>query len=228
MEEEARKREEMRIAEIRDKQKMEEMRKLMEAAGQDTSGLLAGGTLTDVDRKALEAEVRGKAAKAKEEEAKRRTEQVRRLDYLTRAVREAERARVEAFAASAVAGDVEYVAAAQAAAIAKAKARHEAAVSVKSRVVRMTPYMEAFEEAVEARRRKAAAADLVSCGVGLGGARVCRSSLVPGTPPACAPVPCPPARPPPPPALVKSILAVLRLASTRCWLGVPHCLFVGR
>ena len=37
VEEEARKREEMRIAEIRDKQKMEEMRKLMEAAGQDTT-----------------------------------------------------------------------------------------------------------------------------------------------------------------------------------------------
>ena len=132
------------------------------AAGQDTSILESGEGVKGVDRAALEKEVRDKAQKAREEELRKRGEQARRADYLTRALREAERAKVVALTSAQIADDSNYIATASAAVVAKAEARHTAAMAVKARLVRMLPYAAGYEADVIERRRKAGEAEWVS------------------------------------------------------------------
>ena len=141
---------------------MEKTKALMIAAGQDASALDAGGALlSDAARAALEKDVREKAAKAQEEEAKKRAEQAKRLDYIVRALREAERARAEALGAAIVTDDAAYVSKVRADAIARAAERHAQAMASRARLERMTPHRDAFEAAVLARRKKAAEGELV-------------------------------------------------------------------
>ena len=190
-EKEEREREEARLREIRDKMELENIKRLLVLSGQDPSKVLVkDGGMAGVDRAALEKDVREKALKAREEETRKRGDQVRRADYLARATREAERSRAADVLARQVAEDAAFIASAAASAADKARARHEAAMGVKTRLVRMVPYQAQFEAAVLARRRAAGAAEHVS------------SSRAGGAPIAAVAAP-------PPPAPVKSILAAL-------------------
>ena len=147
---------------------MDEMRRLLALAGSDPSVLLnytdasGNGGLGEADRRTLIRDVHDKAAKAKEEEVKRRAEQSRRIDYLTRALREAERPKVDALAAAAAAEDASFVDSTAEAMLARARARHEAAVTAKARLARIDPFRVSFEASVLARRHTAAAAERVS------------------------------------------------------------------
>jgi len=132
----------------------------MIAAGQDASAYEGPGglQLSDQARAALEKDVREKAQKAQEEETKKRAEQAKRLDYVVRALRDAERTRAEALGAAAAAEDEAYVAKVRADATARALERYNQAMASRSRLARMAPHREAFEaerhRAQEAGRRR--------------------------------------------------------------------------
>jgi hypothetical protein len=156
-----RQKEAARVQAIQAKLAMEATKQLLIAAGQDTSALDGGAQLSDQARRALEKEARDKAAKAQEEEGKRRSEQAKRLDYIVRALREAERPRSDALGAALVVEDSAYVAKVREDATARALERHTQAMASRARLERMKPHREAFEAQVMARRHKAGEAERV-------------------------------------------------------------------
>ena len=150
-----------RLQAVEAKIALEKTKQLMIAAGQDASALEGSTPLSEQARIALERDVREKAQKAQEEETKKRAEQARRLDYIVRALRDAERTRAEALGASIVVDDEAYVAKVRADLTAKASERHAQAMASRARLTRMLPHRDAFEAEVIERRKKAAEADLV-------------------------------------------------------------------
>jgi hypothetical protein len=159
-----RQKETARFQAIQAKLAMEATKQLLIAAGQDTSALEGGAQLTESARRALEKDARDKAAKAQEEETKRRAEQAKRLDYIVRALREAERVRAESFSAALVTDDEAYVVKVRDDATAKAAERHAQAMESRARLTRMLPHRAEFEAQVMARRHKAGEADRVRRG----------------------------------------------------------------
>jgi translation initiation factor 3 subunit A len=105
------------------------------------------------DQAALQRAVQEKVMKAKDKEAKERVEQARRVDYLVRALREAERPKVDALLAATLQTDELYVRSYNETQLERKRAVHDEAMRVKARIARMLPYSDAFEEAVLVKRR---------------------------------------------------------------------------
>lgn len=157
--EEVERRARQEIETIQKKQQMDDMVKLMVAAGQSVSN---EEDFKNVDLAALEAEVREKARKAKDEEARRKTEQAKRLDFLIRALRESERPKVDAFAQQVYEADLKYVNDFNRTEYEKAVAKHVAAKALKPVLVKMLPYTAEWEDKVLEHRRLAYEAERVS------------------------------------------------------------------
>jgi len=114
------------------------------------------------DQAALQRAVQEKVMKAKDKEAKERVEQARRVDYLVRALREAERPKVEALLAATLQADELYVRSYNEGQLSKRRAVHDEAMRVKARIARMLPYSDAFEETVLVKRQAEYAKQQVS------------------------------------------------------------------
>ena len=123
------------------------------------------------DQAALQRAVQEKVMKAKDKEAKERVEQARRVDYLVRALREAERPKVEALLATALQTDELYVRTYNETQLTRKRAVHDEAMRVKARIARMLPYSDAFEEAVLVKRQAEYAKQQVSSAPALALAR---------------------------------------------------------
>jgi hypothetical protein len=108
-----------------------------------------------LDQAALQRAVQEKVLKAKEEETKRRVDQARRVEYLVRALREAEKPKLDAMISSTMEDDALYVTQFHANNLERKRAIYEAAMKVKSRIARMVAHADAFEEAVLVKRREA-------------------------------------------------------------------------
>jgi translation initiation factor 3 subunit A len=159
---------------INDKLEKEKLIALMQAAEGTTSAGASGSSKKQdlerfkkmaeehLDQAALQRAVQEKLLKAKEEEAKKRVEQARRVDYLVRALREAERAKVEALLASTLEADAAYVAAFNSSTLARKRAVYDTAMKIKASIARMLPYADDFEEAVLVKRREEYAKSKVS------------------------------------------------------------------
>jgi hypothetical protein len=156
LEEEERKRK--REKEMREKIALDEIKRLLVAAGKDPASV----DLSSVDKKSLEKEVRELALKARDEEHKKRAETAKKLDYLIRSLREAERAKLPSVLSAAFEQDTKHVNDLNARASAEAAQRHQAAMAAKARLIRLLPYAQEFEEKVFLARKAAAAAERVS------------------------------------------------------------------
>lgn len=108
-----------------------------------------------LDQAALQRAVQEKVIKAKEEETKRRVDQARRVEYLVRALREAEKPKLDSMISSTMDEDSLYVTQFHANNLERKRAIYEAAMKVKSRIARMVVHADAFEEAVLVKRREA-------------------------------------------------------------------------
>lgn len=108
-----------------------------------------------LDQAALQRAVQEKVLKAKEEETKRRVDQARRVEYLVRALREAEKPKLDAMISSTMEDDALYVTQFHSNNLERKRAIYEAAMKVKSRIARMVAHADAFEEAVLVKRREA-------------------------------------------------------------------------
>ena len=105
------------------------------------------------DQAALQRAVQEKVMKAKDKEAKERVEQARRVDYLVRALREAERPKVEALLSATLQAEELFVRTYNETQLSRKRAVHDEAMRVKARIARMLPYSETFEEVVLAKRQ---------------------------------------------------------------------------
>ena len=108
-----------------------------------------------LDQAALQRAVQEKVLKAKEEETKRRMDQARRVEYLVRALREAEKPKLDAMISSTMEDDALYVTQFHASNLERKRSIYEAAMKVKSRIAKMVAHADAFEEAVLIKRREA-------------------------------------------------------------------------
>lgn len=172
-EEEARK--QAAVQAITDKLEKEKLVALMQAAEGDGKPGTKANKAADLERfrklaeqhhdqAALQRAVQEKVMKAKAKEAKERVEQARRVDYLVRALREAERPKIESTLAATLEADATYVRTWNEAQLSKKRAIYDAAMKVKASIARMLPYSEAFEEAVLAKRKLEYAKQQVSKG----------------------------------------------------------------
>ena len=114
------------------------------------------------DQAALQRAVQEKVMKAKDKEAKERVEQARRVDYLVRALREAERPKVEALLSATLQAEELFVRTYNETQLSRKRAVHDEAMRVKARIARMLPYSETFEEVVLAKRQAEYAKQQVS------------------------------------------------------------------
>lgn len=101
----------------------------------------------------LETEHKEKTRKARVEEVKRRAEQVKRLDFLVRALREAEQPKVKEWAAGVYAADRAFVEAVNEAAAAAVRAKEAAERELKPLREKIDPFMADWEAGIIARRR---------------------------------------------------------------------------
>lgn len=150
-EEQARK--EAELKKIEEKLEKEKIAALLQQAGEKQVDLekLAAKHL---DQAALQRAVQEKLLKAKEEETRRRAEQARKVDYLVRALREAESTKVQALLQATLASEKAYVEEYNTSNLNKKRSTFETAMAVKGKITRMVPAAEAFEERIMKRRRE--------------------------------------------------------------------------
>jgi hypothetical protein len=156
LEEEERKRK--RDKDVRDRIALDEIKRLLVTVGRDPASV----DLSTVDKKVLEKEVRELALKARDDEHKKRAETAKKLDYLIRSLREAERAKLPSVLSASIEQDTKHVSDLNARASSEAAQRHQAAMSAKARLIRLLPFAQEFEEKVFLARKAAAAAERVS------------------------------------------------------------------
>lgn len=139
--------------------KLEEARKLMEKAGQDTSALdrmdAIGGSGVKSATK-LREEAERKAERAKVAEMKRMRDTARRRDHLTRALREAEWGLLKAQREAEIGRDREFFENSMREVREKRRAEHQERLAVKARLERMIPFVGRFEDGVRDRSREKA------------------------------------------------------------------------
>jgi translation initiation factor 3 subunit A len=158
-EEEERKQAELK--KIEEKLEKERMEALLAQAG-DAQLDVAKLAAKHLDQAALQRAVNEKLLKAREEENRKRAEQARRVDYLVRALRETERAKLDVLLKATLEADAAYVAKYNADNLAARRATFDGATAIKGKIGRMLPYAEEFESRVLAKRQELYAVQKVS------------------------------------------------------------------
>jgi translation initiation factor 3 subunit A len=165
-EEDARRREESRLAEeaeAREQRRKDELLRKVDLEKKQKKAVAMGLVIADADLLKMSVEdldrrAMDKVHKEKEGEAKKRSDNARKLDHYVRALREVERPRVDAMAQAAVAAEEAYVKATAEAMLQRARARFEANMELRSKVSRMLQARSGFEAAIFARRKEEYAA----------------------------------------------------------------------
>ncbi len=149
--------------EIEEELKKIEMMKMMAAVrpGKSAKDLQAMAS-AHMDMATLQAQAQDRARKELETETRQRTEQARRVDYLIRALREAEQPKIKAFLSTLQASQEAHVRAHNDAVLARARKQFDDAVALKSSLAKMMPFVGDFEARVMAKRVEQHASTRVS------------------------------------------------------------------
>lgn len=130
--------------EIEEAQKKDEMLKMIAAAGRSIKDLEAAAA-AHMDMATLQAQALERARKEQETENRRRTEQARRVDYLIRALREAERPKIEAHLKTVQTEQEGHVRTYNEGTLARARKQWDDALAMKSSMSKIMPHVEAYE-----------------------------------------------------------------------------------
>lgn len=126
-------------------------REAMEALAKKHGIVIEAGKTKEM----VEREISEKQQREIADEERRKVEQAKRIDYLTRALREAEMPLIQAASDTQMAEDEEYVKQAAATILADAQARFEAASKNRERMSRMVDYKGDFEDKIFSKRSEA-------------------------------------------------------------------------
>lgn len=139
--------------EIEEQQKKDEMLKMIAAAGRSIKDLEAAAA-AHLDMATLQAQALERARKEQDAENRRRTEQARRVDYLIRALREAERPKIDAHLKVVQTEQEAHVRAFNEGTLARARKQWEDAMAMKSSMSKIMPHVETYEAKIMKAREE--------------------------------------------------------------------------